>query len=101
MGRDLFSNVSLLASAAAFGGNHAGRDRTSRASDQVTRAPTSACPLSACLRRAKEMHKTLKMMPAMAAGVSATLWSMDDICEKMNAVAPKLGLRPSQTKAVA
>jgi hypothetical protein len=35
------------------------------------------------------MHKTLKMTPAMAAGVSATLWSMDDICEKMNVVAPK------------
>ena len=47
------------------------------------------------------VHKTLKMSPAMAAGVSQTLWSMDDICEKMNAVAPKLGLRPLQAKAVA
>jgi hypothetical protein len=25
------------------------------------------------------MHKTLKMTPAMAAGVSQTLWSMTDI----------------------
>jgi hypothetical protein len=35
------------------------------------------------------IHKTLKMTPAMAAGVSQTLWSMDDLCEKMDAVAPK------------
>jgi len=39
------------------------------------------------------VHKTLKMSPAMAAGVSATLWSMDDLCEKMDAVAPKPGPR--------
>ncbi|RWE86952.1 MAG: hypothetical protein EOS49_11860 [Mesorhizobium sp.] len=40
-----------------------------------------------------KMHKTLKMTPAMAAGVSQTLWSMDDLCEKMDAVAPKPGKR--------
>jgi IS1 family transposase len=39
------------------------------------------------------VHKTLKMSPAMAAGVSQTLWSMDDLCEKMDAVAPKPGPR--------
>jgi hypothetical protein len=37
------------------------------------------------------IHKTLKMSPAMAAGMSATLWSMDDLCEKMDAVAPSRG----------
>jgi hypothetical protein len=38
----------------------------------------------------------------MAAGVSATLWSMDDLCEKMDAAAQKLGKRgPHKTKAVA
>ena len=26
-----------------------------------------------------KMHKTLKMTPALAAGVSTTLWSMDDL----------------------
>jgi hypothetical protein len=26
-----------------------------------------------------KMHKTLKMTPALAAGVSDTLWSMDDL----------------------
>ena len=40
-----------------------------------------------------KMHKTLKMTPAMAAGVSQTLWSMEDLCEKMDAVAPKPGPR--------
>ncbi|RUW49448.1 MULTISPECIES: hypothetical protein [unclassified Mesorhizobium] len=33
------------------------------------------------------------MTPAMAAGVSKTLWSMDDHCAKMDAVAPKPGKR--------
>ncbi|MDX8434830.1 hypothetical protein RFN25_15475 [Mesorhizobium abyssinicae] len=36
-----------------------------------------------------KMHKTLKMTPAMAAGVSKTLWSMEDLCEMMDVVAPK------------
>jgi hypothetical protein len=36
-----------------------------------------------------KMHRTLKMTPAMAAGVSKALWSMEDLCEKMDAVAPK------------
>ncbi|MBA3448799.1 MAG: hypothetical protein H0T56_14580 [Pseudaminobacter sp.] len=46
------------------------------------------------------IHKTLKASPAMAAGVSNTLWSMDDLCEKMDAVAPKPGKRgPYKTKA--
>lgn len=48
------------------------------------------------------VHKALKMSPAMAAGVSRTLWSMDDLCEKMDAVAPKPGKRgPYKKKMVA
>lgn len=47
-----------------------------------------------------KMHKTLKMMPAMAAGVSQTLWSMEDLCEKMDAVAPKPGKRGPYKKRV-
>jgi IS1 family transposase len=39
------------------------------------------------------VHKTLKMSPAMAAGVSETLWSMEDLCQMMDAVAPKPGPR--------
>ena len=35
------------------------------------------------------VHKTLKMSPAMAAGLSKTLRSMDDVCSMMDAVAPK------------
>ncbi len=31
------------------------------------------------------MHKTLRMSPAMAAGVSQTLWTMEDIAEKIEA----------------
>lgn len=39
------------------------------------------------------------MAPAMAAGVSQTLWSMDDLCGMMDAVAPKTGKRgPYQKK---
>ena len=39
------------------------------------------------------VHKTLKMSPAMAAGVSKTLLSMDDLCQMMEAAAPKSGPR--------
>lgn len=45
------------------------------------------------------IHKTLKMSPAMAAGVSQTLWSMDDLCGMMDAVAPKPGKRGPYKKA--
>ncbi|MDX8528014.1 IS1 family transposase [Mesorhizobium sp. MSK_1335] len=48
-----------------------------------------------------KMNKTSKMTPAMAAGVSQTLWSMEDLCEKMDAVAPKPGKRGLYKKHVA
>jgi hypothetical protein len=48
-----------------------------------------------------KMHKKLKMTRAMAAGVSLTLWSMDDLCEKMDAVAAKPGKRGPYKKSVA
>jgi hypothetical protein len=41
------------------------------------------------------VHKTLRMSPAMAAGVSKTLWTMEDIAERIEARAakPKPGKR--------
>jgi hypothetical protein len=47
------------------------------------------------------MDKTLKMTPAMAAGVSQTLWSMEDLCETMDAVAPKPSKRGRHKKRAA
>lgn len=44
------------------------------------------------------IHKTLKMSPAMAAGISDTLWSMTDFAEAMDAVAPKPGRRGAYKK---
>ncbi|MER9329801.1 IS1 family transposase [Mesorhizobium sp. M0488] len=46
------------------------------------------------------IHKTLKTSPAMAAGVSATLWSMDEICAKMDEIAPKPGKRGIYKKRI-
>jgi hypothetical protein len=43
-------------------------------------------------------HKTLRMSPAMAAGISERLWDMKDIVALMEAAAPKPGPRGSYTK---
>lgn len=39
------------------------------------------------------IHKTLKVTPAMAAGVSDTLWTMEDIAERIEANRPQPGKR--------
>lgn len=39
------------------------------------------------------VHKTLRMSPAMAAGVADKLWSMDELVAMMDEVAPKPGRR--------
>jgi IS1 family transposase len=46
-----------------------------------------------------KMHKTLKCSPAMASGLSATLWDMTDIVKLIDATAPALAPRaPYKTK---
>jgi IS1 family transposase len=44
------------------------------------------------------VHKTLRMSPAMAAGVSDRLWSMEDIAALVDAAAPKPGRRGTYRK---
>lgn len=39
------------------------------------------------------IHKSLRVTPAMAAGITDKLWSFEDICEAMDTVAPKPGPR--------
>ncbi len=44
-------------------------------------------------------HKTLRMSPAMAAGISDTLWTMEDIAERIGARRPKPGKRGAYKKS--
>ncbi len=43
------------------------------------------------------IHKTLKVTPAMAAGLTTKLMTMEDLCDLMDAAAPKPG-RPKTYK---
>ena len=45
------------------------------------------------------IHKTLKVTPAMAAGITDRLWSLEDIVERIDAAAPKPGPRGPYKKA--
>ena len=38
------------------------------------------------------VHRTLRMSPAIAAGVSQTLWTIEDIAERIEARRPKAAL---------
>jgi hypothetical protein len=49
-----------------------------------------------------KQHKTLKgLSPAMAAGISDTLWSMTDLAEMVDASLPKVGKRGPYKKQIA
>ncbi len=45
------------------------------------------------------IHKTLKVTPAMAAGITDTLWTMEDIAERIEANRPQPGKRGPYKKA--
>lgn len=47
------------------------------------------------------IHKTLKVTPAMAAGLSPILWSMEDVASLIDAAAPKPGKRGPYKKRAA
>jgi hypothetical protein len=48
-----------------------------------------------------KMHKTLRMTPAMAAGVANRLWEMKDLAEMVDAAAPESGKRGPYKKRTA
>lgn len=45
------------------------------------------------------IHKTLKMSPAMAAGITDPLWSLDDLIAKIDEMAPPSAKRRLYKKA--
>ena len=47
------------------------------------------------------VHKTLRVSPAMAAGVADQLWSMEDLAELVDAAAPKPAARGAYKKRMA
>jgi hypothetical protein len=44
------------------------------------------------------IHKSLRVTPAMAAGITDKLWTLEDIVARMDAVAPKPGRRAPYNK---
>jgi IS1 family transposase len=44
------------------------------------------------------IHKSLRVTPAMAAGITDKLWTLEDIVARIDAVAPKLGRRAPYNK---
>jgi hypothetical protein len=48
-----------------------------------------------------KMHKTLRMSPAMAAGIADKLWSIADVAEMIDASLPKPGPRGPYKRAAA
>src|SRR5579871_247947 len=52
-----------------------------------------ALALYFCFYNFVRQHKTLRMSPAMAAGISDTLWTMEDIAERIEARRPQPGKR--------
>lgn len=46
------------------------------------------------------IHKTLNVTPAMAAGITDTLWSLEDIAERIEANRPQPGKRGPYKKRV-
>ena len=59
-----------------------------------------ALALYFCFYNFCRMHKSLRMSPAMAAGVSQTLWTMEDIAEKIEARTTKPAKRGPYKKRV-
>lgn len=47
------------------------------------------------------IHKTLRVTPAMAAGLTDRMWSMEDVVALMDAVAPKAGRPKTYQKRAA
>ena len=46
------------------------------------------------------IHKSLRVTPAMAAGLSETVWDMDDLVRIMDERAPKPGPRGTYKKHI-
>jgi hypothetical protein len=71
--------------------------RLSNAYSKKVASHRHALSLYFCFYNWARIHKTLRVTPAMAAGLTDHLWTMEEIVEMMDEAAPKSG-RPKEYK---
>lgn len=70
---------------------HASVHPTDQRAHKEAQQPSHALSLYFVFYNGTRIHKTLRVMPATAAGLTDRVWGMEEMAGMMDAVAPKLG----------